>query len=63
MAQIKDEKQYKAMMARIDELFFETDKNTPSDDARLQELDLLSALVEEYEKEHFPVDPAIVLAI
>ena len=63
MAQIKDEKQYRAMMARIDELFFETDENTPADDVRLQELELLSALVEEYEKEHFPIDPAIVLAI
>ena len=57
MAQIKDEKQYKAMMARIDELFFETDdENTPADDLRLQELDLLSALVEEYEKEHYPIE-------
>ena len=54
MAQIKDEKQYKAMMARIDELFFETDENTSAEDPRLQELDLLSALVEEYENEHFP---------
>jgi len=56
MAQIKDEKQYKAMMTRIDELFFETDESTPGDDPRLQELDLLSALVEEYEKEHFPIE-------
>lgn len=52
MAQIKNEKQYKAMMARIDELFFETDENTPADDPRLLELDALSALVEEYEQEH-----------
>ncbi len=51
MAQIKDEIQYKAMMARIDQLFFETDENTPADDPRLQELDKLSALVEEYEKQ------------
>lgn len=56
MAQIKDDVQYKAMMARIDELFFETDENTPSDDPRLQELDLLSALVEEYEQEHYPIE-------
>ncbi len=56
MAQIKDEKQYKAIMARIDELFFETDENTPADDPRLQELDVLSALVEEYEKENFPIE-------
>lgn len=59
MAQIKDEKQYKAMMARIDQLFFETDENTPADDLRLQELDLLSALVEEYEKEHYPIVQAM----
>ena len=52
MAKIKDEKQYKAIMARIDELFSETDENTSPDDPRLQELDRLSALVEEYEKEH-----------
>lgn len=57
MAQIKDEKQYKAMMARIEQLFFETDENTPAEDPRLQELDLLSALVEEYEKEHFAIEP------
>ena len=43
MAQIKDEKQYKAIMTRIDELFFETDERTPAEDPRLQELDMLSA--------------------
>ena len=52
MAQIKDKKQYDAIMARIDELFFATDKTTPKDDKRLLELDALSALVEEYEQEH-----------
>ena len=46
MAQIKDERQYKAMLSRIDTLFFETDEQTTSDDPRLLELDLLSALVE-----------------
>ena len=40
-------------MSRIDELFFETDEKTASNDSRLLELDLLSELVEEYEKEHF----------
>lgn len=54
MAQIKDEKQYKAIMARIDQLFQETDESTPADDARLQELDLLSALVSEYEQSITP---------
>lgn len=42
-------------MARIDELFFATDENTPKDDYRLMELDALSALVEEYEQEHYPI--------
>ena len=61
MAQIKNEKQYKAMMARIDELFFDTDENTPQDDPRLLELDVLSALVEEYEQEHCPIEvPSLV---
>lgn len=63
MAQIKNEQQYKAMMARIDELFFETDENTPAEDPRLQELDVLSALVEEYEQEHYPIEPPIQLLI
>lgn len=56
MSQIKNEKQYKAMIARIDEIFFATDENTPADDPRLLELDLLSSLVEEYEQEHFPIE-------
>ena len=55
MAQIKSKEQYDAIMARIDELFFATDENTPKDDKRLLELDVLSAMVEEYEQEHFPI--------
>ena len=51
MAQITSEQQYKAMMARIDQIFFETDENTPAEDPRLLELDLLSSLVEEYEQD------------
>ena len=57
MASIKTENQYKSIMSRIDELFFDTDENTPENDPRLVELDLLSSLVEEYEKEHFPIHP------
>lgn len=52
MAQIKNEIQYKAIMGRIDELFFSTDENTSADDPKLLELDALSALVEEYEREY-----------
>ncbi len=57
MAHIKTEKEYAAIMARIDQLFFETTENTPTDDPRLIELDMLSALVEEYEKEVCPIQP------
>lgn len=57
MAHIKTEKEYAAIMARIDQLFFETNEDTPSDDPRLIELDILSALVEEYEKEVCPIQP------
>ncbi|MBQ7639409.1 MAG: helix-turn-helix domain-containing protein [Bacteroidales bacterium] len=55
MALIKNEQQYKAMMARIDEIFFATDEDTSPYDPRLQELDILTQLVEEYEKEMFPI--------
>lgn len=55
MAQIKDEMQYEALLARIEEIFAQTDEDTPADDIRLLELDVLSALVEEYEDEHFPI--------
>ena len=56
MKSIKDEKQYKAIMARIDELIFETDENTSADDIRLEELNRLSALVEEFERKHYPIE-------
>lgn len=57
MAHIKTEKEHTAIMARIDQLFWETNENTPADDPRLVELDMLSALVEEYEKEAYPIKP------
>lgn len=57
MAHIKTEKEHTAIMARIDQLFWETNENTPADDPRLVELDMLSALVEEYEKEVCPIKP------
>lgn len=33
MAHIKTEKEYAAIIARVDQLFFETNEDTPSDDA------------------------------
>ena len=55
MAKIENERQYEAMMARIDELLEIVDDNTPVEDRNSIELDLLSSLVAEYEKVHYPV--------
>ena len=56
MARLQNEYQYNAVLKRVDQLFFETNDETAPDDPRLVELDLLSELVEEYEKEHFPIE-------
>lgn len=51
MAKIQNETAYKAAMERIEELMPLVDENTPRDDKNLVELDLLSALVEDYEED------------
>jgi len=56
MAQIRNQETYDAVMKRIDELFLCTDEITDPGDPRLLELDLLSELVEEYEKEKYPIE-------
>ena len=56
MAQIKTEKEYKAAMARIDELLPLTwQDGTPDDSPENIELELLSELVAEYEDIHYPI--------
>jgi len=61
MAKIENETAYKATMARIEELLPLVDDNTLMNDKSLIELDLLSALVEEYEDVHYPIGkPALV---
>ena len=56
MAQIKNQETYDAVMKRIDEIFFMTDESTDPGDPILLELDILSELVEEYEKEKYPIE-------
>ena len=46
---ITNETDLKNAMMHIDKLFNETDENTPADDPRLIELDVVSKMVEEYE--------------
>lgn len=63
MAKIRNKETYEAIMKRIDELFDSTDENTSPEDPRLLELDLLSELVEEYEKEVFPIEPPSLASV
>lgn len=56
MIRLKNEIQYDWAMERIEELLpFVTDE-TPQDDPKFIELDVLSALVEEYERKHYNID-------
>ena len=57
MARIMNEMQYDAIMKSVDELMFATDESTPVSDTRMVELDLLTEMVEEYEKENYPIMP------
>ena len=52
---IRNEKQYNAACARIEELLQIVGNDTPTDDINFIELDLLSDLVADYEEANFPV--------
>ncbi|MDR2690926.1 MAG: XRE family transcriptional regulator [Dysgonamonadaceae bacterium] len=52
---IKNEKQYNAACARIEELLKVVGNDTPEEDINFIELDLLSDLVADYEEMHYPV--------
>lgn len=61
MTKIQNETTYKAAMERIEELLPLVDDSTPPDNKNLIELDLLSALVADYEEEHYPIkSPSLV---
>jgi HTH-type transcriptional regulator/antitoxin HigA len=60
MKKIKNETEYNAIMARIDELVEIVGEDTPNTDKNYIELDILTDLVVAYEEEHFPVsEPAL----
>jgi len=54
-AMIKNEKQYDAACARIEELLQIVGNETPTDDKNFIELDLLSDLVADYEEAKYPI--------
>ena len=47
--------QYEFALARIEELLPLVDDNTPSNDLKAVELTMMSDIVIDYEKEHFPI--------
>lgn len=55
MKHIESECQYNEVMARIEKLLPLITEDTPEDDANSIELVRLSILVEDYEKEFYPI--------
>jgi len=55
MTKIENERQYKALMEKIEELLPLVNEHTPLDDMNLVELELLSNLVADYDDVHFPI--------
>lgn len=54
MAKITKE-QYEFALARIEELLPQVDDNTPTNDRNAIELTMMSDVVIDYEKEHYPI--------
>ena len=54
MARITKE-QYEFALARIEELLPQVDDNTPANDRNAVELTMMSDVVIDYEKEHYPI--------
>ena len=54
MAKITKE-QYEFALARIEELLPMVDDNTPANDRKAVELTMMSDVVIDYEKEHYPI--------
>ena len=59
MAKITKE-QYEFALARIEELLPMVDDNTPSNDRNAVELTMMSDVVIDYEKEHYPIGKSTV---
>ena len=61
MSKIKNKLEYDETMLRIEELLSYVNDETPRNDRNLKELELLSALIDEYDEENFPEEsPTLV---
>jgi len=56
MIEIKNEQQYKAACARIDELLKVVNNETPESDKNLLELNSISDVVADYEEQNYPIN-------
>ncbi|MCL1974093.1 MAG: helix-turn-helix domain-containing protein [Bacteroidetes bacterium] len=57
MITIQNEKQYNLITQRIEEILHLTSNEEPTPEHLLAELDLLGGLAEDYEEEHYPINP------
>jgi HTH-type transcriptional regulator/antitoxin HigA len=53
---IRDEVDYDRALRRVEELW-----DSPEGSAESDELDIITTLIEAYEREHYPIDPRIPL--
>ena len=54
------EEQYKLAQSRVEELLPQVDDSTPLTDPKAVELMMMSDIVIDYEKEHFPIEKPTV---
>ena len=59
MSKVKKE-QYEFALARVEELLPLVDDNTPANDRNAVELTMMSDIIIDYEKEHYPIDKQMV---
>ena len=64
MKTIETQEQYDKAIHRIEELYRQTDEDTPIDNPLMIELDELGRMVEQYEDVHYPISkPSLVATI
>lgn len=63
MKAIENKQQYDEAISRIEELYRLTDENTPMDDPKMIELDVLGKAVEKYEDVHYPIAKPTLAAV
>ena len=63
MTKIENEMQYKAALARVEELMEAVPEDATENDPRMVELTLLGNLVADYDEEHYPIEPPTLVDV